>query len=226
MMALKNLMKIIGYHFKRPGLLQIAMTHRSYAVENNERIEFLGDSILNFIIGEYLFQKFPLLDEGELSRLRASLVRGETLALMANEMQISQYILLGSGEIKTHGAERRSTLANVMEAIIGAIYLDAGMEKCREVVLKWYQDRLTEDWLTATEKDPKSRLQEYMQAKKLALPVYELRATQGKAHKQTFEVACKVEGFEFTGIGKDYSKRRAEQAAAEQFLNWLAKHDA
>ncbi len=226
MAALKDLMKIIGYQFKQPDLLQVAITHRSYAVENNERIEFLGDSILNFIIGEYLFQKFPLLDEGELSRLRASLVRGETLALMAIEMQISQYILLGSGEIKTHGAERRSTLANVMEAIIGSIYLDAGMEKCREVILEWYQARLTEDWLTATEKDPKSRLQEKMQAKKSALPIYELRATQGKAHKQLFEIACKIEGFEFTGIGKDYSKRRAEQAAAEQFLNWLKQHDA
>lgn len=219
-MQIAKLEQKINYKFKNAALLQQALTHRSIGVLSNERMEFLGDSVLNFVVAAELFSKFENLREGDLSRIRASLVNGEVLAELAIEFDIGEFIILGIGEQKSGGAKRSSIIADAMEAIIGAIYLDAGMEVCRVLVLKWMAKRLAAISDVAI-KDSKTVLQEYTQAHKLSLPIYTVVLTEGDAHKQVFHIECRVEGLPHvtTGVGK--SKRKAEQNAAELFLKLL-----
>ena len=212
----------LGYQFKSPQLLEDALSHRSSRGKNNERLEFLGDAILNFVIAAALYNKCPNAREGELSRLRASLVRGETLAELAHEFDLGQYIRLGAGELKSGGSQRNSILADAMEAVVGAIYLDAGMDVCQTCILNWYEQRLENFTELPELKDSKTRLQEYLQANKLPLPSYTILTVEGVAHQQTFKVKCAVLRFKSTtSIGMGTSRRRAEQDAAQIILEQL-----
>lgn len=202
------------------------MTHRSYGGMNNERLEFLGDSIVNFVIAEALFQQFPEAREGQLSRLRARLVKGQTLAELAREMQAGECLRLGSGEMKSGGHRRDSILADTVEAVIGAIYLDAGMEAVRERVLDWFAGRLEAISLKDTQKDPKTRLQEFLQSRQEALPHYEVVSVEGEAHEQTFTVVCQVALLDELPQGVGSSRRHAEQQAAELALASLESSGA
>lgn len=209
----------LDYVFNNINLLNTALSHRSSDENHNERLEFLGDSILNFIIAEKLFHMFPGAAEGELSRSRASLVNKNTLANIARELEISAYLRLGMSEIKSGGAQRESILADTLEAIIGAIYLDSSMDKCREKILQWYAVSLENIITVPIQKDPKTELQEYFQAKKLPLPNYVVVETNGKAHAQIFKIQCTVEGVDYITYGSGSSRRVAEQIAAQQFLS-------
>ncbi len=214
----------IGHSFRDNSLLELAMTHRSFGGQNNERLEFLGDSIVNFVIAEDLFQRFPQAREGQLSRLRARLVKGQTLAELAREMEFGGHLLLGSGEMKSGGHRRDSILADAVEAVIGAIYLDAGMETARARVLAWYAARLEAIDLQDTQKDPKTRLQEFLQSRQVALPRYEVISVEGEAHAQTFTVECHVAMLEEHTLGIGSSRRHAEQQAAELALARIEGH--
>lgn len=210
--------KKLGYQFQNKLLLKCALTHRSTKKpENNERLEFLGDSVLSLIISTELFSKYPLLREGELSRLRANLVKGETIAKISAELGIGDAILLGAGELKGGGKNRESILAGAFEALIGAIYLDSNFESVRQCVLTWYQTHINNINEIGDTKDPKTALQELTQAKKLALPLY-VAVTAGPAHKQTFDVTCRIEGLDFETHGKSSNRRKAEQIAAAKLL--------
>ncbi|XKE46821.1 ribonuclease III [Halomonas organivorans] len=211
----------IGHDFAQPELLELALTHRSFGGRNNERLEFLGDSIVNFVIAEDLYQRFPQAREGQLSRLRARLVKGQTLAELAREMHFGDHLRLGSGEMKSGGHRRDSILADAVEAVIGAIYLDAGMETARARVLAWYAERLEAIDLQDTQKDPKTRLQEFLQSRQVALPRYEVISVEGEAHAQTFTVECHVDILDEHTQGIGSSRRHAEQQAAERALGRL-----
>ncbi|MDP8174803.1 ribonuclease III [Phocoenobacter skyensis] len=219
-MKLELLQKRLGYQFEQIDLLHQALTHRSAAAKNNERLEFLGDSILNFAIGYALYNKFPQSQEGELSRMRATLVREQTLALIAREFNLGDYLKLGSGELKSGGSRRDSILSDCVEAIIAAIFLDANesMDKVVERVWDWYSPLLADISPGDAQKDPKTRLQEYLQGRKLPLPTYEVVDIKGQAHNQIFKVMCKVQDFEQEIIGVGTSRRKAEQNAAEQVI--------
>ena len=220
-----RLQQNLGYRFGDPKLLALALTHRSAGGRNNERLEFLGDSILNHIIAEALFSRFPNAREGELSRMRSALVRGDTLAKVARELGLGDSLILGSGERKSGGHRRSSILADALEAVIGAILLDAGVKQCRERVLTWFSPRLDALADTRVEKDPKTRLQEYLQARQWPLPVYQLVDVQGEAHDQLFRVACCLEQPRVAAEGSGSSRRRAEQAAADEAFRRLEAHD-
>jgi ribonuclease-3 len=208
----------LGHEFRDSRLAELALTHRSFSTDNNERLEFLGDSLLNFIIAEALFERFPSAPEGELSRMRARLVKGETLADIARGFHLGDSLVLGSGEMKSGGHRRESILADAMEALIGAIYLDAGLDACRLRVREWFSARLVQLVPGERNKDPKSRLQEMLQARAQPLPRYRLVETTGADHRQQFAVACEIDalGEPFTGSGG--SRRAAEQAAAEKAI--------
>ncbi|NLQ18240.1 ribonuclease III [Marinomonas sp. M1K-6] len=221
----QKLCRRIGYFFADLGLLELALTHRSFGGKNNERIEFLGDSILNYVIAEDLFHRFPKAKEGELSRLRASLVKGDTLAELAREFELGDYLKLGAGELKSGGFRRDSILADAVEGIIGAMYLDAGMEVCREHILAWYKERLDAISLKLVTKDAKTRLQEYLQARKHALPQYDVVNIEGDPHDQIFHVHCSIELCEDAIEGKGNSRRIAEQNAATKALKKLENKD-
>ncbi|BDX02092.1 MAG: ribonuclease III [Marinomonas sp.] len=221
----QKLSRRIGYFFADLGLLELALTHRSFGGKNNERLEFLGDSILNYVIAEDLFHRFPKAKEGELSRLRASLVKGDTLAELAREFQLGDYLKLGAGELKSGGFRRDSILADTVEGIIGAMYLDAGMDICRQHILSWYKERLDATSLKIVTKDAKTRLQEYLQARKHALPQYDVVDIVGEPHDQTFYVHCHIELCENAIEGKGNSRRIAEQNAASKALKQLEKKD-
>ncbi|MDD4893048.1 MAG: ribonuclease III, partial [Candidatus Rickettsiella isopodorum] len=185
----------LNYRFKNHELLEDALSHRSFrGNKNNERLEYLGDAVLNFVIAAALFRQNIKAREGELSRLRANLVRGETLTDLAQEFELGKYLRLGAGELKTGGAQRKSILADGMEAVVGAIYLDGGFQVCETCILRWYANRLENVETIPELKDPKTRLQEYLQAKKLALPVYTILALEGPAHQHTFKVECHLHG--------------------------------
>lgn len=217
------LMKSLQYTFKQPERLQLALTHRSKSGEHNERLEFLGDSVVNFVIADALYLQFPKATEGELSRWRATLVNRETLGQLAKHFELGQYLILGPGELRSGGHERESILSCAMEAIIGAIYIDGGFEAVREIILIWYQDLLLSLSSAASHKDPKTVLQEHVQGRRFALPVYTVEAIEGEAHQQTFTVSCQVEGITEKTIGKGTSRRRAEQEAAQMMLKVIKK---
>ncbi len=212
-----HFLKRIGHDFKNFSLLDLALTHRSLGSSNNERLEFLGDSALNFIIGHAIYQLLPNSKEGELSRYRADLVKGKTLAEVANELQIGDHLLLGEGEMKSGGRFRSSILANSVEAIIGAIYLDDGMESCSVCVLRWFDSRL-KNLEVSGQKDPKTELQELMQAHNKPLPSYKIIEISGEAHNQKFTIECKVEGLNNPTRGQGATRRDAEKLAAAKAL--------
>lgn len=212
-----------GYQFSNESLLEEALTHRSKCALNNERLEFLGDAILGVVIAEALYRQFPKASEGELSRFRAALVKKDTLAKLAREFSLGDYLRLGPGELKSGGFRRDSILADAMEAIIGAIFLDSNMGQARDFILRCYEGRLENLSEKQSFKDPKTRLQEYLQARRLELPSYEVVDTHGSEHAQTFEVHCQVPGLSEPALGKGSSRRKAEQAAAEKALALLTE---
>ncbi|HCE3220932.1 TPA: ribonuclease III [Vibrio parahaemolyticus] len=211
----------LGYQFKDAGLINLALTHRSANSKHNERLEFLGDSILSFVIADDLYHRFPKVNEGDMSRMRATLVRGHTLAELGREFDLGDYLKLGPGELKSGGFRRDSILADAVEAIIGAIYLDSDIEKVRSIVLSWYNSRLEAIKPGVSQKDPKTRLQEFLQGRRKPLPVYIVTNIKGEAHNQEFTVECEVAGVDKPVIGKGTSRRKAEQAAAETALEQL-----
>ncbi len=214
-------MQKIGYQFQSSGLLDIALTHRSASSKNNERMEFLGDAVLSFVMATQLFHQYPRADEGELSRLRANLVNETVLAEMATEFALGEFLRLGSGELKSGGARRKSILADTFEALIGAIYLDSDIMICQNIILKWFEGRLKNPEALVNLKDPKSLLQEYLQAQKMPLPDYQLISMTGNAHAQHFHVSCQVSGLRHTTEGVGSTRRSAEQMAAQEYFAWL-----
>jgi len=211
----------LGHRFERAGLLEQALTHRSYGSPHNERLEFLGDGVLDCVMAQELFARFPALSEGELSRLRASLVRKETLAAVARDLGLGDHLRLGEGESASGGASRPSILADTLEALYGAVFLDAGYESARRAVCSTFGSVLESLDPNATAKDPKTRLQELLQARGQGLPSYRVVATQGAAHLQTFEVECAVEQLGLRATGRGEARRAAEQQAAEALLRQL-----
>lgn len=209
-----RLSRDLGYSFRSQSLLQAALTHRSAGGENNERLEFLGDGILNFVIADALFRKRSDASEGVLSRLRASLVNRVTLAALARELNLGDYIRLGGGELKSGGQRRESILADSMEAVFGAAYLDGGFSACRALIFRLFERRLDELPSAAELKDPKTRLQEHLQSMRIGLPGYRVISVTGKAHSQTFRVQCTVESLELVTEADASSRRKAEQKAA------------
>ena len=218
---LKRLERKIGHTFVDEDLLKRAITHRSAGSRHNERLEFLGDSILSLVIAEALFHRFPDVSEGDMSRMRATLVREKTLAELAREFDLGEYLILGPGELKSGGFRRESILADTVEALIGAIFLDVGIEQIRTLLLQWYASRLDEIRPGADQKDPKTRLQELLQGKRKPLPSYAVVKVKGEAHNQEFTVQCEIEGVDVTVVGVGSSRRKAEQAAAEKALEQL-----
>ncbi len=212
----------IGYSFVSSKLLKVALTHRSACKEHNERLEFLGDSILNMLIAEYLFSRFKKANEGDLSRMRATLVCEKTLAQIARTLGLGDVLKLGPGEEKDGGRQRDSILSDALEAVVGAIYLDANnFDIIRKILLGWYQSLLSEIHLNTDQKDPKTRLQEWLQGRGSALPVYTVAQVCGKSHQQSFTVHCAVEGIPSLIVSVGTSRRRAEQAAAAKALQYL-----
>ena len=211
----------LGYDFGDSGLLERALTHRSVGARNNERLEFLGDAILSFVIAELLYRTEPDAHEGRLTRLRAHLVRRETLAAIARELELGAALRLGPGELKSGGRGRDSILADAFEAIIGAIYLDSGLAACREVLETLFGERLARAAREVGLKDPKTRLQETLQGQGRALPQYTVVKLEGAAHDQSFTVECQVEGIPRPVTGSGSSRRKAEQDAASRALEEL-----
>ena len=219
---LGRLIERLGYRFNDPERLRTALTHCSFGAANNERLEFLGDGALNFVVAAALFERFPEAPEGSLSRLRASLVKGETLAEIAADLRLGDHLKLGSGELKSGGFRRASILADALEAIFGAVYLDGGFQAARELILSLYRERLDKVNAERVLKDPKTRLQEWLQGRRLELPRYEVIEVTGAAHDQTFHVRCVVDELPDPTEGKSNSRRRAEQQAAEKALTLLS----
>lgn len=203
-----------GYVFRDRALLRQALTHRSHVGPNNERLEFLGDSVLNCAIAEALFTAFPRLAEGDLSRLRANLVNQQTLCELAVSLDIGSMLLLGDGELKSGGKNRPSILADAMEALIGAVFLDGGFEVASRMVGKLYEKQIREMDFGTSIKDPKTRLQEYLQGRKLSLPRYTVMETTGEAHRMHFRVECAIAELDIRSTGVGESRRSAEQDAA------------
>ena len=215
--------QILNYHFNDNSLLELALTHRSFQGKNNERLEFLGDSILNFIIAELLFQKFTLLPEGDLSRLRSQLVKSATLSEIGILLTLGDYLILGEGELKSSGWRRPSILADSVEAIIGAIFIDGGISAASDLILSWFKDRIDAINPDNIQKDSKSVLQELLQAKKIALPDYNIVSIEGEAHCQHFKVSCSIPILGLSIEGSGSSRKIAEQSDAEDMLEKLKK---
>lgn len=215
------LSRLLDYEFQQPDLLEQALTHRSAGGRNNERLEFLGDSILGFVVAEALFQALPNASEGDLSRMRASLVKRETLAAVARDLSLGEYLHLGSGELKSGGYRRDSTLADALEAVLGAIFLDGSYAASRDCILHLFRSRLDDLPAAASLKDPKTQLQEFLQSRNGSLPEYDVVDTQGKDHNRVFTVECKVQDGLHATRASGRSRRRAEQAAAASMLQIL-----
>lgn len=214
----------LGLRFNNPDLFVMALTHRSKGAKNNERLEFLGDSVLGFVIANKLYELFPTASEGVLSRLRASLVNQATLAGLARELHLGDYLLLGSGELKSGGYRRDSILSDALESIMGALLIDQGVGVCQQWILQLFEQKLAQLTLENWSKDSKTLLQELMQSRQLELPDYTLLSMSGLAHQQTFKVECRVALLEQTTVATGISRKKAEQAAAEQMLALLEKN--
>ena len=219
---MEKLQKNIDYHFSDAALLKQALTHRSVNNNNNERLEFLGDSILGCVISHELYLRFPLVDEGQLSRLRSSLVRGQTLAKLAKTLNLSENLVLGQGELKSGGFRRESIQADAFEAILGAIFLDSDYLTVSAVILKLYEELLNDASPDDSLKDFKTQLQELLQKKGRSLPMYELIKTKGQDHNAVFYVSCHIKEFNLTVEENAKSIKRAEQACAESILGSLS----
>jgi ribonuclease-3 len=222
-MTVARLEQALACTFRDRALLELALTHRSYSSPHNERLEFLGDAILNAVIARELFERFPTLPEGDLSRLRANLVRQDSLHQQALLLSLGDHLRLGEGEQKSGGQQRPSILANALEALFGALWLDAGFDTASAVIVRLYDGML--DQLTPGQdiKDAKTRLQEHLQGIRLALPQYQLAGTEGEAHAQQFRVACVIDSLKIRTEGRGGSRRAAEQVAAEHALESLGK---
>ena len=214
----EKLCEKLGYVFRNRSLLDAALTHRSFSSNNNERLEFLGDSILNFTIAEKLYQHFPEAPEGDLSRLRAALVKGDTLAEIAREMGLGEFLNLGEGELKSGGFRRASILADALEAVIGAIYLDSDIHQAKDCILSWIDERLRKVSLLTGEKDSKSQLQEWLQGRRNPLPQYSVVNVKGESHSQEFTVSCTISLFPEPTIAHATSRKNAEKEAAQLML--------
>jgi ribonuclease-3 len=221
--TIARLSKKIDYTFAKPELLIQALTHRSAKGAHNERLEFLGDSILGFVIAEALFEQFPQHDEGDLTRMRSSLVKGVTLAEVGRDFNLGEHLILGPGELKSGGHRRDSILEDAVEAIIGAVYIDSDIATCKTLILAWFSKRLADIKPGNEQKDPKTRLQEYLQGRKIPLPLYEVTDTRGQSHNQEFTVCCTTEVLKDEVIAKGTSRRKAEQQAAQQVLVLILK---
>ncbi|HEU5397699.1 MAG TPA: ribonuclease III [Gammaproteobacteria bacterium] len=215
------LLRTLGRRFSDETLLDLALTHRSVGGRNNERLEFLGDALINACVADALYRRHGELEEGDLSRLRASLVNQEALAEVARELDLGSYLSLGPGELKSGGHRRASILADALEAVIGAVFLDAGFEAAHGVVLKLLESRLAAPLSAEALKDSKTRLQEVLQARDLPLPVYAVESVRGEPHKQTFRVSCSVQSLDIRTEGEGGSRRNAEQEAARQALEGI-----
>lgn len=218
-----RLCRTINYTFTNNALLKQALTHCSASSKNNERLEFLGDSILNMVIAEAIYHKFPQESEGKLSRLRASLVKGDTLADIALEIELGDYLYLGQGELKSGGFRRSSILADALEAIFAAILLDKNIQACKEVILALYESRLNAEDLLDSLKDPKTQLQEYLQSTKSPLPKYTVTQIIENQQDQIFHITCSIPDSNISGYGEGSNRRKAEQIAAREVLAKLKK---
>lgn len=216
--------KTLHYRFQDPELFQQALSHRSATQKNNERLEFLGDAVLDFVISDKLYLSHPDASEGDLSKLRASLVKDESLAALALELGFGDHLILGSGEMKTGGHRRESILADALEAIFGAVFLDSGFEASRTVIECVFTDRLQSLPDVRDLRDPKTRLQEWLQGRKMALPVYDLVASSGQDHKQRFTVSCTVAERSAVTEGESSTLRKAEQKAARKMIDLLEEN--
>ncbi len=225
-MDVEALERSLDHKFSNGNLLKQALTHRSFGQPNNERLEFLGDSVLNCAIAALLFQRFPSEDEGDLSRLRAFLVKQQALYRVAQRIGFGELLLLGEGESRSGGFRRPSILADALEALIGAVYLDAGFDKARAMIGRLYEPELAAADPKTTGKDAKTRLQEELQRRRLPLPVYSVVATHGAAHSQTFDVECQIAKLEVSVSGTGATRRAAEQSAAELALEALASQES
>lgn len=223
MADLNALLKALDYSFSDMALLRRALTHRSHSAQHNERLEFLGDSVLNFVIAALLYDRFPDMDEGDLSRLRANLVKQSALADIAQALNLSRYLRLGEGELKSGGFRRPSILSDALEAVIGAVFLDGGFDAARRVVQRQYQSVLADINPVTLGKDPKTLLQELLQARRRDLPVYTVVSTHGAAHDQLFEVECHIAQLDISVTASGSSRRAAEQVAAERAVEALQR---
>ena len=220
------LRKSLDYTFKDAGLLKQALTHRSAPGHNNERLEFLGDAVLDFVVSEIVFETHPDAPEGDLSRLRSSLVKDTSLARIATDIGLGEFLILGGGERKTGGHRRQSILADALEAIFGAVYLDAGFGAAQAVIKTAFGDRLENFPSVDDLRDPKTRLQEWLQARQLGLPEYELLDVSGEPHRQSFEVSCSVGTEVPATVGTGTTRRKAEQAAARSMFERLNSEES
>lgn len=218
---LRWLRDTLGIEPRDAALFTAALTHRSASGRNNERLEFLGDAVLNLIVAQMLFDRFPQAPEGELSRRRASLVSAEPLAVIAQQLGLGEELQLGSGELKTGGFRRQSILADAFEAVVGAVYLDSGLEAARTLVERLVGPQLERLPASDELKDPKTRLQEHLQSRGHALPQYSVERVEGEPHEQHFKVCCEVAELELSALGEGSSRRRAEQEAAQRILERL-----
>ncbi len=219
----EQLAKQLNLDFQQIALFEQALTHRSAGSVNNERLEYLGDAVLGMVIANRLYQRFPQASEGELSRLRSLLVRRQTLAEIGAEIQLSKYLVMGAGELSAGGQSRDSTLADAVEAILGAAYLELGSDGVEKLIDHLFLQRLQRLTLEQCEKDPKTRLQEHLQSLNLPLPEYEVLSVSGKQHQQRFSVKCRVNILKKEALGRGLSRRKAEQDAARQLLEELEK---
>ena len=220
---LSVLTRQLEYTFANASLLEEALTHRSVGSHNNERLEFLGDGILNFVIADELFHKNPEMREGDLSRLRASLVNGEMLAEIARDLNLGDFLKLGAGELKSGGFRRSSILADTVESILGAVYCDSDFISCRDLILRLFKNKLNNLPDVDSLKDPKTQLQELLQSRRYSLPAYEVLGVTGKAHSQIFQVECRIEELDCVVKGKGGSRRKAEQVAAAAAFEKIKK---
>ena len=218
---LPALQKRLAHEFANPKLLVQALTHRSFSSDHNERIEFLGDSVLNLAVAGLLYERLNELPEGDLSRARANLVKQETLHQIAVSLGLPDLLRLGEGEAKSGGQKRPSILADALEAVIGAVYLDAGFEVASALVRRLFKDVEINPQMQAIGKDPKTELQEWLQGRKMSLPIYRIVGTEGAAHKQTFDVECEIVEYRRTERGTGNSRRAGEQAAALVMLAYI-----
>lgn len=219
--GLHRLQTRLGYRYARPELLQQALTHRSFSAQHNERLEFLGDGVLNCVVGHLLYMRFPQLPEGRLSRLRANLVNQQSLHEIALAIGLGEHLRLGEGEVKSGGRERPSILADALEALFGAAFLDGGYAAAEQVITGLFADKIAGIDPSVQGKDAKTRLQEWLQSRRYGLPIYHLLGVSGQAHAQTFTVECRIDALGFATQGSGNSRKAAEQAAAQAALQRL-----
>jgi ribonuclease-3 len=222
---LDELQARLGHRFRQADLLARALTHRSFGADHNERLEFLGDAVLSLAVSSLLFERFAGSDEGDLTRVRAHLVREDSLHRMALQLGLPDVVRLSEGEARGGGAQRASILADAIEAVIGAVFLDAGFDAARELTQRLFGEVIAGTEIGGWAKDAKTELQEWLQARRLPVPSYRISATRGQAHAQTFEVECAVPALGLTQSGEGRSRRQAEQEAARRMLDVLKASD-